>query len=386
MSFIAVAIGGSALISGGLGYLSGENAADASAAGAEAAANATIESTQMQVDELQRQFDYQSQILGPQIQQQYYAQGAYSDLLGINQYGGSYNSEDWAGPQFPNSPMNFNRGQWGQFMDPNLDPTRMFDVSRYSDQVRGNLLAGTSAENDPYRQYIANNSLMGARGGDLLANGAAGTGVYGESFEESAGYGFQREEMERQLERANSKGGNFGGRAIMEAQRRAQGLADSEYYKWAGGRERDLQRLGSAEAADSRRLDYFSQFDVSRGDSAYLNYFSRREGDAARLDSAAMYDDRLMSADLQRSDQGYYNYLNALQSQAGFGGGPAANAVNTSMNFGSSMSNAYGSQGYGLSNIYQQSGTNQANLAYAQGANLNNSIQSGFQNYLTYAA
>ena len=119
-------------------------------------------------------------------------------------------------------------------------------------------------------------------GGRLLAEGAAGQGVYGDVFTESPGYGFQREEMERQLERVGSAGGpNIGGRAVMEAQRRAQGLAAGDYYNWAQGRTQDLTRLAGAESADASRLDATAynyqgtqQREQARGDVGYQDYTS----------------------------------------------------------------------------------------------------------------
>jgi hypothetical protein len=310
----------------------------------------------------------------------------------------------------------------GAFIDPNLNPTRLADTSSYADTVQGNLLAGTTAENDPFRQYLDANriatanpndstmvrrtndvTMTGLRGGDRLAAGAAGRGVYGETFEASPGYAFSREEMERQLQRVGSAGGpNIGGRAIVEAQRRAKGLADQDYYNWAAGRTNDLNRLASAEATDIGRLDNFAGTDVQRGDIAmsewegqriadvgrsdagYENYLSRRAGDAQRLDSAAMDTDRLVASDLQRQDQGYYNYLNALQTQAGFGAGPAATAVNASQRVGDTVANAYGSSGANQANIQGNLGASRANIAYARASGINNAIQSGASNYLTY--
>jgi hypothetical protein len=229
-------------------------------------------------------------------------------------------------------------------------------------------------------------------GGRSLAEGAAGTGVYGDVFQESPGYSFQREEMERQLERVGSAGGpNIGGRAIIESQRRAQGLADSEYYNWAKGRERDLVRRGGAEATDIGRLDQTAynyqgtqQREQARGDQGYQDYLRRREGDVSRIDAAAGGVDRLQAADLERQDQGYYNYLNAVASQAGFGGGPAAQAVRGSQQQGANVAGAYRSQGNALSLIANQQGTNQANINIGEYAGYNNAIQGGLQNYMTY--
>lgn len=473
MSGIATAIVGSAIIGAVVSSKSAKDASSASRSGAATAAEATVTSTQMQIDEIARQFDYQQQILLPQIQQQYNAQRAYSDLLGISgpSIGSNFDTgytpeardeaiqqqrrdeeiaiyEDYMGQLDPDSPTyeddlagyedaissvenrpsdqeqidasNLARGAQmgeagssglnaedfrrddGSFVDPNLDPTRLADESAYRDSVEGNLLAGESIEDDPYNQYLRDNGIaagsveedqMVRRTDEArIAEGAAGQGVYGETFQESPGYDFAREEMGRATDRIGSAGGpNIGGRAIMEAQRRAKGLADQEYYNWAGGRERDLGRLGDAEREDIARGDqayagYESQRiqDVMRQDEGYQDYLRRLETDASRLDEAGSQEDRLRAADLARSDQGYYNYLDALSNQAGFGGGPAAQAVDASQEAGAQTSAAYGARGSQLSGIARDEGTSQANIAYARGAGINNAIQSGVSNWVTY--
>lgn len=472
MSFVAIAIGGAAVVGGIATVVGGNRAAGAVEAGAASAAEATVESTRMQLEEIRRQFDYQNDILLPQIQSQYNAQGAFNDLLGISggapqqgpqnyqdylrsvgnvpggggggqpgraelylqrdgtvrpggrqnfiQQGvdggpggtlpGTLSEQEWnaqqasGGPQFPDSgSTQFQRGPQGEFIDPNLDPTRLADVNTLGDTVRGNLMAGTTAEADPYRNYIDQNRIASAtsaedervrRAGDVtLASGAAGTGVYGDVFTESPGYSFAVEEMNRATDRVGSAGGNYGGRAIIEAQRRAAGLADQEYYNWAGGRERDLGRLGDAERIDIGRGDtalsqYESQrfADVGRGDQAYQDYLRRSEYDASRLDAAAGQEDALMAADQSRGDQSYYNYLQQLGMVAGFGGGPAATAVNASQAASGATVGAYAREGGNLSNIYSQLGSDQGNIAWQTAAGVNNALVSGASNYATYRA
>ena len=413
----------------------------------------------------------------------------------------------------------YRQGPNGSFFDPNLDPTRLQDTETLSGQVRDTLQAGTSAADDPFRNYIADNQIAsatpegnalvnradqvrmagptlegdvlrsdvagrmladgaasrelagsvadrslaaGAAGRELagnvagrrIADGAAGTGVYGDEFQTSPGYNFAVEEMNRSLDRRNSAGGNYGGRAIMEAQRRAQGLANQEYYNWAAGRERDLGRLGAAEAADIQRLDYAEQadrqslagaeamdasrldsaelsdraalmqaealdasrldtaaqnyvsrqvedvrrgdvalnewerqriMDQGRGDAAYENYLMRRQGDATRMDTAASAVDRYQALDRQRVDQSYYNFLNAQAGVAGFSNA-AGEAVSSSQAAGGQIANAYGNQGNMLANIYNTAGQNQANITASNYANINNAIQSGIGNFVTYKA
>jgi hypothetical protein len=429
---------GSAVVGAYAADKAGDKAARASQQGAATAADAQVQSTQMQIDEIRRQFDYQQQVLMPRIQQQYGAMGVYSDLLGITPAsvqqqqeqmgpqapagsqmrptpiagtGGGSENYLWSGPNqtitnsaaagsaagrggsVPISTQSSQRGPFaqggdGRFIDPNLSRERLADTETLSGSVRDNLMAGTDAGADPYRNYIAGNrvaaptmeedarfarardvtmaaerggvtmagerggvsladqrggetmagtrgnvSMMDLRGGETLADqrggisltdqrgdvrlagdslqgdeyyqdvagrslaaGAAGTGVYGEEFTASPGYSFAREEMERQLQRTNSAGGNFGGRAIMEAQRRSQGLANQEYYNWAAGRTQDLQRQAGAEAGDASRVD-----------AAGANYFARQAADVSRGDQFAQYDigrgDELARYDMSRGDQ-----------------------------------------------------------------------------------
>lgn len=459
MSGIATAIVGSAVVGAVASSRSASSASAAAERGAASAADATIVATELQIDEIARQFDYQQSVLLPQIQQQYNAQRAYSDLLGIggpqystpafpateaqnayfehqaevqrveqemsdlssfggggqigqvyrqmrqqelqgeldtlNQQGTSIAQAAGYDPetgqrsatqaQFPDQgATNFMRGPQGQFVDPNLDPTRLADNTQYRQQVEGNRIAAATPEESILAQRAADTTLMGARGGDLLAEGAAGQGVYGDVFTESPGYAFQVEEMGRELDRKNSAGGNYGGRAIMEAQRRAQGLAAGDYYNWAAGRTQDLQRLGAAEATDINRLDQFAGTDINRGDAAYQTYEQQRTADIGRLDEAASQEDRLRATDLQRQDQAYYNYLANVQAQAGFGGGPAMHSVDASQAAGAASAGAYGQQGMSLSGTYGDLGASQANIEYARGAGINNAFQSGAQNYITW--
>lgn len=442
---VAAAIVGGAVIGGVASNAAAKKGSSASKRGAETAAGAELESTRLQVEEIRRQFDYQQSVLLPQIQRQYQAQGAYSDLLGIapppdmnasgsnaslpnlretapgsgayrpggggtgNVLGGSlqlgpyeasleqqYQPPTQQGTSTPAIP----RSTPTEFLDRNLDPTSLAESAGLGDQIRDNLMAGTSADDDPYRNYISGNQVAaGSMEDDLrfrhakdvtLASGAAGTGVYGEEFESSPGYDFQVEEMGRELDRRNSAGGNFGGRAIMEAQRRAQGLAAGDFYNWAAGRTSDLQRKAGAEATDIGRADsavagYDQQriADVQRGDHAMQDYMRRQEGDAARLDAATSEEDRLRAADLARKDQGYYNYLANLSRQAGMGDA-AGQAVNASQGTAAGVSNAYGNQGNTLASIYSNEGRNQAQIAYNRGANINNSVQQGLSNWITY--
>lgn len=443
MSVVAAAVVGVGALEVAASSYAAKKGSDASEAGARRASDATVQSTELQIAELQRQFDTQMQILQPMIQQQYAAGAAYSDLLGLGgsrvpgppqqagaqqnapgnaldlrevqpgsgayrpgggqprlgnalaapgslpeaqlvtdnrgvpslnqaiydsspayrrawnrvrdehfeQFGRDFESTSSPGfienrlrqyiqedPQFEGydalsriqaeadyraRPVNaiypeqgatqFTRGPQGQFIDPNLDPTR---------------LAGDSLRGDEYFNYITNN----------------GQGVYGSEFRTSPGYEFARSEADRAIDRKNSQGGaNYGGRAMKEAIRYADGIADQEYYRWAAGRERDL----------------------TRGGRAAENFLVRQ------------------ATDLQRSDTGYYNFLANTARAAGFGNS-AGQAVQSADNLGRATASAYGAQGNALANIAVSNADNQGNIAVGNAANINNALQKGVENYLTY--
>jgi hypothetical protein len=250
---------------------------------------------------------------------------------------------------------------------------------------------------------------------------ARDTAIVGDSFTESPGYAFQVEQMGRELDRKNSAGGNYGGRALLEAQRRAQGVAAQDYYNWVGARGADLGRQDAAlaryqdfEAADvgrgdvalesdlGRRLatgeydigrgdmalgDYRrrEELDLARGDAAYENFLGRRGMDVQRGDQAIAENTRLTQYDLQRQDQAYYNYLASLGGAAGLNIG-APQAVASSAQAGAGAAGAYAQQGGQLASIYGQRGQDEANIQLGKYANMNSSIQSGLSNWMTYSA
>lgn len=110
----------------------------------------------------------------------------------------------------------------------------------------------------------------------------------------------------------------------------------------------------------------------------------RREGDVTRQDQAGREVDRLTQYDTQRQDQAYYNYLNNLGTVAGFGGGAQSQAVQASQQQGTQVANVYGQQGSELSGIYNNLGRTNAAIQADLYENVNNSVQSGIQNAVTY--
>ena len=578
MSGIATAIIGSAVVGGGIAASTGKKSAKAIKAGAQSAADATVQSTEMQVAEIRRQFDYQAEVLYPRLQQQYAASGAFGDLMGIgrdnaagsanydpgrstpvynssgNQVGGSgsyapsgggrippgartggetpsyggsnylaqpagaasgmrtdqqgnyidssgysidpyqsgfitpdqeqelrqINAQRAASGQPPMTPFDygvqtgtvdpsnvqgggrtgmvsnnggvragqpvpqapgpnattFQRGSRGQFQDPNVDPLALSDAEGLTGQVRNSLLAPGGFDTDVYGSFVDRNrnaagtvgeSNMFRRSQDVTASGAFGdrqlydpnnpsarqtfaqsNQIFGQDFEQGPGYNFMVEEMQREVDRKNSAGGNYGGRALMEAERRSKGLAAGEFYNWAAGRDRDLSRqeraydedynrqatdigrMDQANLIDIGRGDEATQFyenqratDLGRGDRAMENYLGQREGDVTRMDRAVGEQDRLRGVDLQREDAAYQNYLANLRAQAGFGD-VSSQVVNASQGAASGVANAYGNQGNQQAAIFQNQGTNLANTYANTGANVSNAIQSGIQNYSTY--
>lgn len=237
-----------------------------------------------------------------------------------------------------------NRNERGAFIDPNVDPLSLEESQRLEGQVRNTLLSTPGGAGEADRMRFAQDR-----------------NIYGTEFEESPGYAFQREEMERQLERRQSAGGNYGGRAIMESQRRAQGLAAGDYYNWAAGAERD------------RALE----------ERVYDEEFQRETGDVARLDASVAESDRLRAVDLQRTDQGYQNYLANVARQAGFSD-VASQTVQASQTAGGAVAGAYGSSGRNLSNIALNEGTNIANIRQGTATNVTNAATQGLQNYMLF--
>ena len=123
-----------------------------------------------------------------------------------------------------------------------------------------------------------------------------------------------------------------------------------------------------------------------RAEAQEIRSTIQRMPEAERLDAAAGQEDALMAADQSRGDQSYYNYLQQLGMVAGFGGGPAATAVNASQAASGATVGAYAREGGNLSNIYSQLGSDQGNIAWQTAAGVNNALVSGASNYATYRA
>lgn len=233
------------------------------------------------------------------------------------------------------------------FVDPMADPTR---------------LAGPDVGSDPFFNYVTSNRIAGETfEDDPYAQRVMDTGIYGATFEESPGYQFALEQGEQALERKNSRGGNYGGRAVKEALRYNQGMANQEFYNWAGGRSADL----------------------SRQDQAYGKWATARGGDLARSDAAFQnYMGREMY-DVNRSDQTYQNYMANLRSASGLGGNINA-SVQSAQTAGGQAAGAYGNYGNALSNVYSDLAAGDIAASQQLYGGLNQSVQGGMKNYLTW--
>jgi len=191
------------------------------------------------------------------------------------------------------------RNNQPQFFGANQDFTPTMGEFGFVDPMADNRqLSGPSLSEDiVYQNVMANQLAPDSYQDDDFFNYAQDSGITGDTFQESPGYQFALDEGMQALENKNSAGGNFGGRAMKEALRYSQGVANQEYYNWAGLRGRDLART------DQAFMDFNNRqgVDVSRMDNATLSYLQRR------------------GSDINRSDQNYQNYLSRLQGTSGVG-------------------------------------------------------------------
>lgn len=483
---VATAIGIGAGVAGITGLAGSAMASSASNRAAREGIRAQIEATQLQVAEVQRQYDTNMRVLGPLIQTQYGADAGLADLLGLGGRGESFqellsqptpadmaaaqqpqNAASSAAAQFAGNfanafgrpeaneamaaaarpaplapvgaPPPSMRGQAGGFQDPNLNPATFgrddYAETEIGQQVTGRRLAPTDpnqdiaiqraqdtalyqgVEQDSLVQQVQGNQLRNDIGQRLLAAGpmaederfrfAQDTAVVGPEFESSPGYAFQMEEALRASDRALSRGGgNYGGRAAIEAQRRAQGLAAQDYYNYVGARQADLARQDQAAAAfqgrqamDASRLDSAASFDISRGDSAVQDARRREEmdlmrGDTAlasflqratqqigREDMAVMNNQALQQGDRQRQDQSYYNYLNTLMGLRG-GGNVANQAASLGTQMASQSAAAQGAGAAAQGQIAAQNAANQGAIWSNAITGLGNVVNQGVGNYM----
>lgn len=397
MSFVAVAVVGGAAITAYASNRAADRSAQATTQSTSQAVDAQLESTRLQIAEIQRQFDTQMALLEPFVATQRGASSAYSNLLGfapertssvpatetVQSRTSTRRAVD--GPTRKMTPPGQTGGAPSQgvmidgrtgevigprgdvFRDPNVDYTRLSRDSAQDTELGraafGNILAPPDPDSD----------ILVRRTGDTrLSDRVAATELVGPEFETSPGYEFMVEQAMREVERRNSAGGNYGGRALLEAQRRAEGVAAGEYYNWLNAR-----------AAELERGDRALQYDITRGDAAMENYLGRRSMDFSRQDAAIASNEANRAYDLQRQDQAYYNYLASLGAAAGLNVG-APHAVAASESAGARTAGAYANQGNYLSSLFRSQGDRLADAEVGRYEGLNNAVQGGISNWLTH--
>ena len=407
----AVAIGGGALLGAAGSAAAAGIQSGAQSRAARSAAEAQLRSTELQINEMRRQYDDTMSRLQPLMDTQYAGNEAFARMLGISDGGGNQlqtvtdrqNKE-----AFENNATALKRmlqGEQGvQFMDPRTDPDAIaereaaqladerfnanFAAGGRGAQVDPNLFGGETALDTEFGQNVANTQLyQGIENDSLvqsiqdrqLAGGslaederfrfAQDTAIAGDTFETSPGYEFAVEQSNRALDRQLSRGGgNIGGRAVLEAQRRAQGLANQEYYNYAALRQRDLARQDQAAAAFQGN----QRFDASRMDSAVSDARRREEGDVGRMDQAILNNQALRQ-----------NFLANLRAAGGIGGNAIGQGVSAGQQTSAGIANAYGNQGNALANIFSQNAIAQGNIGANFIGNLNNVLQGSIGNFLT---
>lgn len=324
------------------------------------------------------------------------------------------------------------------FFDPNLNPTFFgrsdWRESDYGQQVRDRRLAGDDpnqdwamqranetrlfdgVDQDSLFQWVQGNQARDAIDQERLATQllqqdqrfawAGDTAVVGSEFETSPGYEFAMEEALRASDRALSRGGgNYGGRAAIEAQRRAAGVASQDYYNWVGARQQDLARQDAAAAAwqsmrfqDAGRMDqaaYFDltrgdravadarrreELDLARGDTAFASWLERYGAQVAREDSAVLDNIMRQQQDIARQDQSYYNYMNYLAALSGAGGNPAQAVAGMGQQTASQIGGAQAGGAFGVGNAWAQNAANQGAIWGGAVSNVGNAINQSIQN------
>ncbi|MCG8432686.1 MAG: hypothetical protein MJA83_01490 [Gammaproteobacteria bacterium] len=367
---VTTAIVGSAVVGSAASIYGSKKASKATSQGAAAAADASVEATRLQIDELSRQFDAQMAMLQPLIQNQYGAGSAFARMLGFDQTDEAGNV---ASPLFDRSTP---------FVDPNLDPTQLGAPSAMDTELGQHAFQNVLAPMDQSQDLAIRRAEDVRLAAPTMAEDprfrfASDTAVVGEEFQTSPGYEFAIEQAQRELDRRQSTYGAYGGRAMLEAQRRIRGEADQEYYNWVTARHADLARQDAAAAA----YQNLAAGDVGRGDAAVDNYLTRRAGDLTRQEGAIRTNLGMQEFDLRRGDTAYYNYLTNLAGAAGLGTG-VSDAVGASGAYGANAANVYGAHGANMGNIFTRQGENRANIALGTAANINDIAQGSISNWM----
>ncbi len=324
---IGAALGGKALLDSAQAYFASKEARSRLREGKDASLGRQQEIFREQFANIQRRYRELQGQLSPYVQRQNRAQERYFESLraGIDP-------------------------QTGAFFDPNLDQRR-FGADSAADTELGRLaqeerLAGAGSDagldqdaavQQARRRQLANRSLFG----DERFRFAQDTALTSDSFEESPGYQFRVEESERGLDRQLARGGGlFGGRALLELDRRRQGLASQEYDAYARRRQFDLSRQDAAAGA----YQGLRATDVAREDAAVNSFLGRRGQDIGREEAAITRNQDLGLFDIGRQDQSFYNFLGNLGNAAtGFGAQYATQGAQSNLAFAGLENTAFGS-------------------------------------------
>jgi hypothetical protein len=271
------------------------------------------------------------------------------------------------------------------------------------------------------------------------APGSVAPGTYDASkipdFQQSPGYQFQLSEGQKALDRSlAARGLGLSGAGVKEGIRYATGLASQDYNNYFNQRQQELarrqgvfndyqtQRLANIAQQEGLTQDEFnralalSNTAYGRGQQAFENRtnlsniaYNRGQQDFATQQAAAN-NNFLRQLELSNTAYGrqqgeqqnaynqYQDYLNRVASLAGIGQTATTQGINLGQNYASNLGNLYTNQGNTLATLTGQQGQAAANAAIARGQGaagvaqawgnvsqgINNAIQGGLQNYLTY--
>ncbi len=419
------ALGGAASLGIGAGL-----ASHFSGVGAKRARRHIRRGTEAQLASLQDAYLQQQGMMNPLMQNQQGALGNLGALLGLGRPGFGMGPNGFSDPNLNRTQLgadNALRSELGYnvFNNPLMavDPNEDLAIQR-GEQTAGQLFGGINqdsavqraqgargaaaslGEDELYQNVMARRLAADSMGQDERFRHARDTAVYGDTFEESPGYAFQREQMERAMDRRSAiGGGSYGGRAMQEALRQSQGLAAQEFNNWARGRQMDLGRQDAAAAAyqglrgmDASRGDMAAgnymgrrMMDLQRGDAAVMdarrreemaigqgdraldNYLARMMAQRGREDQSIMRNQQMQMYDLGRQDMGYQNYLAQLMGPGGAGSGAIQQMVGLRGGLGAQRASVFGTEAQALAQIdaqQQMNSANQINNAFGQAGNM----------------
>ena len=143
--------------------------------------------------------------------------------------------------------------------------------------------------------------------------------------------------------------------------------------------ERALERAASARGVNTsgRTLKDFIRFNQGMATDEYGRAYGRQYGDFVRRygNQLDLYNSRIADRTAR---------YNRLAGMAGTGQAATSQLASQGLAAGGATASALLNQGNALANIYTQSGANQAGAIMSGGASINNAVQGGLQNYLAF--